>query len=78
MRTFLTALVGLVVALPCAAVALLAVLAVDRGFERLTADLGPNARLFFALVAPFGVVLFGLLMERASRLLGRFERPAVA
>jgi hypothetical protein len=72
MRAFLTSLMGLIAVAGSAAVALMAVLRIDR----LADHHGPNARLFFAIVAPFGVVLFGLLVERACHLLSHFNQTA--
>jgi hypothetical protein len=68
MRTFLAILV---VVIGSAAVAIGAVMIAGRGFDRLTADSSPNARLLFAVIAPLGVVLFGLLVERAGRVVDR-------
>jgi hypothetical protein len=68
LKAILTGLVGLVGAIACAAVAGGAVLGAHRVFDHVAAGAGPNAQLAFALVAPFGVVLFALLLEQAGRL----------
>jgi len=59
-------LLGLLVVAVCAMVAAGVVGGVRWLLDRVWPDSGPHVQLLFALVAPFGVVLFGLLVETAD------------
>jgi len=65
-KTLVPGLLGLLVVALYAAASAAVVVAVRRLLDRAWPDAGPHAQLMFALVAPFGVVLFGLLVEQAG------------
>ena len=70
-QTFVSSLLNLVAVLPCAAAAV-AIAATAHGLlNRAWPDAGIHARLAFGMVAPAGVVLFGLFVERAGGLVER-------
>jgi hypothetical protein len=78
LKSISAGLLGLVSAVGCAAVAGGVVLGGHRILSHIGATAGPHAQLGFALVAPFGVVLFALLLEQAGRLIERVARTAGA
>jgi hypothetical protein len=65
-KSLVPGLLGLLVVAVCAVVAAGVVAGVRWLLDRAWPDTGPHAQLLFALVAPFGVVLFGLLVETAD------------
>jgi hypothetical protein len=69
-RILLTGLVNLVAVVICAAAAVAAVVFVNWAMGHAWPSAGPHRRLAFSMVAPFGVVLFGMLVEQAGRLTG--------
>jgi len=70
-QTFVSSLLNLVAVLPCAAAA--GGIAAGAGWllHHTWPDAGVHARLAFGMVAPAGVVLFGLFVERAGGLVER-------
>ena len=65
-----------VVAVPaCVLVAVGAVLGLDWCLSRCWPNLGPANGLVFSLGAPWGVVLFALLLAQVSRLTGVVRLP---
>jgi hypothetical protein len=70
-QSFLTGLFNLVAVVLCAVAAVAVVLTVHWLLNRAWPDAGVHAKLAFGLVAPAGVVLFGLLVERAGGLVER-------
>jgi hypothetical protein len=69
-RIIITGLVNLVMLVACAVAAIAVVLAVNWVQRHACSDPDPHRRLLFALIAPFGVVLFGFLVEQADGLIG--------
>jgi hypothetical protein len=67
-RFFVNGLASLVVVVLCGAVAAAVVGGVSWLLERAGPNIGVHARLVVGLVAPFGVVLFALLVEKIGRL----------
>jgi hypothetical protein len=70
-RPFLAGLLNLIAVVPCAAAAIAVVVVVNWLLHRAWPNAGVHSKLAFGLVAPAGVVLFGLLLERAGGLLER-------
>ena len=67
--SFVSGLVGLAVVVICAATAAGVVVAGRWLFDRVWPDAGPHSQLLFSMIAPFGVVLFALLVEKLGQLL---------
>ena len=70
-HSFVTALFNLVAVVLCAIAAIAVVVIAHWLLNRAWPDAGVHSRLAFGLVAPAGVVLFGLLVERAGGLVER-------
>ena len=66
-KFFVNGLASLVIVTLCAAVAAGVVIGVNWLFERAWPTIGIHGRLVVGLVAPFGVVLFALLVEKIGR-----------
>ena len=69
-RICLAVLFSLVGTMVCAAAAVATVLAVNWGLDRAWPKL-PGGQLIFALIAPWGVVIFALLMEKVGKITER-------
>ena len=74
LKTFSAASVSVAIAIICGAAAIAVVRLVGWGIGSISADVGPASRLAFGLVAPFGVVLFALLVEKAGGIAERVTR----
>ena len=70
-KSLFNVLISAAVIIVSAAVAIGAVRLFGWGLGNVTFENGPAARLAFGLTAPFGVVLFALLVEQAGRVTDR-------